>query len=279
MKISVAVPSFNYGQYIEACLESIRQQDYDNFEVLIADGGSRDVSVTVIERYCRIDPRFKLVSRRDNGQADAIMRAYACATGDVYCFLNADDLYICKDAFSTVVRVFRNYPGISLVSFRGYYVDVIGKHVKPVRLRYHPLDDIGEMKHRSGVLQPATFWTRTVSETFPLKLEFSYVFDAVFFYEAWTRFSWLEDPKPIAGYRVHGGNKSLQIVAGRVFELARFERIKFGRWSLRAGYLAMVGGLVGALGYLPYVGAPLRRALRVIVNGVAFLTMYRIPSI
>ena len=40
MKISVAVPSYNHGQYIYDCLKSIQDQDYDNYEVLISDGGS-----------------------------------------------------------------------------------------------------------------------------------------------------------------------------------------------------------------------------------------------
>ena len=50
MKISIAVPSYNYAQYISACLESIRKQDYIDFEVLIADGGSSDGSLEVINK-------------------------------------------------------------------------------------------------------------------------------------------------------------------------------------------------------------------------------------
>ena len=72
MKISIAVPSFNYGLFIDKCLNSIISQHYINFEVLIADGGSTDRSLEIINYYCNIDNRFRLVSNFDNGQADAI---------------------------------------------------------------------------------------------------------------------------------------------------------------------------------------------------------------
>ena len=51
-KISIAVPSYNYAQYLEACLHSIQKQNYKNFEVLIADGGSSDASLEIIEKFC-----------------------------------------------------------------------------------------------------------------------------------------------------------------------------------------------------------------------------------
>lgn len=278
-KISIAVPSLNYGRFVTACLESIRRQDHEEFEVLIADGGSRDGSVEIIERYCELDPRFRLVSRSDTGQVDAIVRAFSHATGDVYCFLNADDCYLCDDAFSSAVHAFRAYPGVDVVTFGGYYLDVEGRHTRPVRLRYHPLDDIGMMKHRSGALQPATFWTRKVHDAIPLRADFEYSFDTVFFYEAWTRFSWLELSKPLAGYRIHTDNKSIQINSSRVFEVARFETMKFGRYSLRAAYLRMIGAAVAVFGSVPGIGSVLLRLLRIAVNALAAGTAYRFPSI
>jgi len=62
MKISIAVPSYNYARFLEACLGSIKQQDYINYEVLIADGGSDDGSLEIIRHYCDEDDRFQLIS-------------------------------------------------------------------------------------------------------------------------------------------------------------------------------------------------------------------------
>lgn len=76
MKISIAVPSYNYARFLEACLLSIQQQDYLDFEVLVADGGSSDESIGIINRFCAEDKRFILVSTKDSGQADAIKKAF-----------------------------------------------------------------------------------------------------------------------------------------------------------------------------------------------------------
>jgi glycosyltransferase involved in cell wall biosynthesis len=280
MKVSIAVPSFNYGRFIDACLRSIRDQDYSDFEVLIADGGSEDDSLRTIEQFCALDERFHLVSRSDSGQVDAIRRAFSHASGDIFCFLNADDLYLSTAAFSSTVDVFKSNPQVGLVSFGGYYVDAAGKIVRRVRLRYHPLDTLSMMKYRSGALQPATFWTRLVHESVALKPEYDYSFDTVFFYEAWTRFQWLERPeKIIAGYRIHGANKSVQIIPQRVEELARFEQMKFGAQSFRARYLMGVGQMLALAASIPLLGTHLRKLVRIGVNGLAFLTVYRLPSI
>src|SRR5688500_7506607 len=123
MKISIAVPSYNYAKFLDACLGSILVQDHENFEVLIADGGSTDGSIEIIADYCARDKRFRLVSSTDQGQADAIRKSFKHATGDVFCFLNADDCYLCADALRGVVDALKAHPTVDVVSFGGYYLD------------------------------------------------------------------------------------------------------------------------------------------------------------
>ncbi|MGZ5441418.1 MAG: glycosyltransferase [Thermoanaerobaculia bacterium] len=279
MRISIALPSYNYARFLEECLNSIQEQDYKDFEVLIADGGSTDASLEMIKRICKEDSRFRLISTEDNGQADAIAKALAQASGDVFGYLNADDCYLCRDAFSCVIQAFYAYPRVDLLSFGGYYLSARGQFIKRVRYRYHPLDSTALIRFRTAVLQPATFWKRIVHETIPIRTDFQYVFDAAFFYEAYTRFLWLELPKPIAGYRLHDSNKSVLGDSKRIFELARFERIKFGPRSLRSYYLSFVGMIVHVLGKMPVVGPLFRRSVYRIVNSLAFATVYRLPGI
>lgn len=279
MKVSIAVPSYNYGQFIEACLNSIRQQDYENFEVLIADGGSTDDTLEVIERYCSEDSRFRLVSTEDQGQADAIRKAFSHADGDLFCFLNADDCYVSTSVFSDAVENFRRHPDVSLLSFGGYYIDETGKWIKAVNLRYHPLDGFHLMRYRTAVLQPATFWLRKVHEAIEWPAQFHFVFDVVFFYRAFEQFSWLELPEPVAGYRLHGSNKSLTIRPERVDELVRFEAIKFSENSYRTRYLHAVSVLIHQCEKLGSLAGLAKRSIYLLVNGLAFITIYRLPSI
>lgn len=279
MKISIALPSYNYAPFLGECLKSIRMQDFNDYEVLIADGGSTDGSLEIINQFCLLDSRFRLVSTKDSGQSDGIVKVFAVATGDIFCFLNADDCFICTDALNSVVDAFANYPAADVVNFTGYYIDAKNKYLKPVKLRYHPLDNIRLMKYRTAVLQPAVFWRRIVYETVPMLTDSHYVFDAVFFYQVYTKFSWLELSKPVAGHRLHGANKSLRINSERIKEIAKFEELKFGTWSLRAMYVHLISLIVLVFNKIPIVGGVLSRIVYLCVNSVSFLSCYRIPGI
>jgi len=59
------------------------------------------------------------------------------------------------------------------------------------------------MPCRTAVLQPATFWKKEVYDAIEWPREFNFVFDVVFFYAAYQKFSWLELTKPVTGYRLH----------------------------------------------------------------------------
>ena len=279
MKLSISVPSYNYAKYLQACLDSIQQQSYTNYEVLIADGGSKDGSLEIIYKICEEDDRFRLVSIEDNGQSDAIFKTFKHATGDVLCFLNADDCYLCNDTFSNVVETFHKYNAISIVSFGGYYLDSTGHWIAPIRYRYHPFDGFHLMKYRTAVLQPATFWKKEVYDAVEWPRAYNFVFDVVFFYSAYQKFSWLELSKPVAGYRLHGSNKSMTVRYERILELATFESIKFGGNSTRVHYLNLIGKLVKCLDGLGLCGKWANKLIYLTVNTLSYITCYRFPSI
>ena len=279
IKISIAVPSYSYARYLTQCLESIQQQSHKDFEVLIADGGSEDGSLEIIEKFCSEDPRFRLVSTSDEGQADSIHKAFQHASGNVLCFLNADDCYISVDALSSVAQAFDTHGEVDVISFGGYYLDADGHWLRPIHYRYHPFDGIQMMRYRTAVLQPATFWRSKVYDPDEWPSNFNFVFDTVFFYRAYQNFSWLELPKPIAGYRLHGENKSLSVKSSRIKELAAFEVLKFGNSSLRATYLRSLAQLVRVFEGWGRFGIFLSKGLYIIINGMAYLTCYRLPSI
>ena len=91
-KISIIVPSYNQGNYLEETLVSIISQNYTNMELIVIDGESTDNSVEIIKRY---ENRIAYwVSEKDNGQADAINKGLSKATGDWVSWLNSDDCYM-----------------------------------------------------------------------------------------------------------------------------------------------------------------------------------------
>jgi len=88
-RISIVVPSYNQGQYIDKTLASIVSQGYPNLELIIIDGGSSDETIEVIGQYS--DHVKWWVSEPDKGQANAINKGMTHATGEILAWLNSDD--------------------------------------------------------------------------------------------------------------------------------------------------------------------------------------------
>ena len=110
IKISVVTPVYNCKEYIEKCILSIKNQQYDNFEHIIVDGGSTDGTLEIIKKYSGTY-NMRYISEKDNGMYDAIYKGFQMATGDVYAWLNADDMYM-PWAFQVVENVLRHHPEV-----------------------------------------------------------------------------------------------------------------------------------------------------------------------
>jgi glycosyltransferase involved in cell wall biosynthesis len=90
--LSIVVPSFNQGRYLEACIKSILDQDYPDLQIIVMDGGSSDDSRQIIERYQQHFSHWQ--SEPDGGQGNAINLGLARATGELLTWLNSDDLLL-----------------------------------------------------------------------------------------------------------------------------------------------------------------------------------------
>jgi glycosyltransferase involved in cell wall biosynthesis len=91
-KITIVIPSFNQGEYLEEAILSVINQQYPNLELFVVDGGSNDNSVAVIKKYEQHLTWW--VSEKDRGQSDAINKGFSRATGEIVSWLCSDDLYV-----------------------------------------------------------------------------------------------------------------------------------------------------------------------------------------
>lgn len=89
-KISIVTPSFNQGQFLEETIRSVLLQNYPNLEYIVIDGGSKDNSTEILKKYSSYISYW--ISEPDNGQSAAINKGFECATGDIYAWLNSDDV-------------------------------------------------------------------------------------------------------------------------------------------------------------------------------------------
>ena len=90
--ISVIVPVYNVEEYLEECLESIRQQTFTDIEVIVVNDGSTDSSKEICERFCQADSRFKLINQENKGQSVARNRGVKESIGEYLMFVDSDDI-------------------------------------------------------------------------------------------------------------------------------------------------------------------------------------------
>ena len=111
-KVSVITPCFNHAQFVDATMRSIHGQRYPNLEHIVIDGGSTDGSVAIIDSYR--DRLAYWVSEPDDGQTDALIKGFDRATGDIYCWLNSDDLFE-PNTLQEVAEYFAANPEVQFV--------------------------------------------------------------------------------------------------------------------------------------------------------------------
>ena len=88
-KISIITISYNSEKTIERAIKSIINQEYENLEYIVIDGGSKDHTVGIIEKYGYAISKW--VSERDDGISDAFNKGIKLATGDIVGIINSDD--------------------------------------------------------------------------------------------------------------------------------------------------------------------------------------------
>lgn len=111
-KISIVMPCFNQVRFIERSILSVLNQDYQNIELIIIDGGSSDGTIDIIKKYQKNVAYW--VSEPDHGQSDALNKGFARAIGDILGWLNSDDLYL-PGAFRLAVNAFQEHPDRNIV--------------------------------------------------------------------------------------------------------------------------------------------------------------------
>lgn len=99
--ISIIIPSLNEEKYIENCLKSIRNQDYENYELIVSDGGSKDKTVKIAEKYAD-----KVIICKKRGIAFGRNEGARNSRGEIFVFVDADTILL-PDTISKVVKGFR----------------------------------------------------------------------------------------------------------------------------------------------------------------------------
>jgi glycosyltransferase involved in cell wall biosynthesis len=192
--VSIITPSYQQRPFIEETLRSVVGQRGDfELDYIVVDGGSTDGSVELIKKFeqriqtgqlqpgCR-KINFRWFSEQDRGQASAINKGFRLATGDVFSWLNSDDVYAHDQAIAKCVAFFRAHADARFLYGKGYGIDRVGRI--QCEERYVTDLSVEDLPEIDMILQPASFWRREVYETIGMLDEsLHYVLD----WEYWLR--------------------------------------------------------------------------------------------
>lgn len=226
--VTVAVPSLNHGRYLEEALESIFAQEL-GVEVLVADAGSRDESLRVLERW-----RSRLAYMRsapDAGQSAAVNECLARSRAPYVCWLNADDTFL-PGGLRALVDALEAHPAAPMAYGRCWITNARGVRIAPVGLARATR---WMMAQRCPISQPGTLIRRSVWQAVGgLDESLHFALDYDLWWRIMLRFG---EPLRIASYvatsRAHRDTKTARRRGQHYREATGVVRRHYGRLPLK----------------------------------------------
>ena len=201
--ITIVTPSFNTGKFIDQTIRSVLDQDYRHIEYIIMDGGSTDETGEIVNRY---RDRLRFESRPDSGQASAVNSGFRLGSGELFGFLNADDMYR-PGAISAIVEAFRRFPEAGVIYGEADWIDERSEIIQ----RYPTAPyDFKRFQSECFICQPAAFLRSEVfKKVNGLDSRLRFALDYDLWIRTGRRFPFGKIDTVIAASRMHRSNKTL----------------------------------------------------------------------
>ncbi len=206
-RLSLVTPSYNQAAFLEATIQSVLAQNYPSLEYIVMDGGSTDSSVEILRRY---EKHFAFwTSERDAGQSDALNRGFARATGEIFGWLNSDDVLL-PNALQTIGAYFAQHPDCDFVTGDGVFINVdASRELYYVRAAAYSFNDLLRYDKDKYLPQPSVFFSRRAFERVGgLDNSLRYVMDLDLWLRLRQQFELHYLPQCLAQMRLHDDAKS-----------------------------------------------------------------------
>jgi glycosyltransferase involved in cell wall biosynthesis len=209
-KLTLAIPSFNGAKYLESTLISLHEQR-PFVRWWLQDAESSDASLRIANQYLTAEDC--IVSEKDNGQTDALNRAFANMGGEIIGWLNSDDC-LTPETAQTVVKAFAEHPDVDIIVGEVDWIDdkgkVTGHHKGQIETLEEMLQIYDFWWQQKQWVQPEVFFRRSLWEKAgPLNTDYNLAFDYAFWVSALDNGAKvLRIPKTFVQFRLHDEQKS-----------------------------------------------------------------------
>jgi len=203
-KITVVTTSYNQGRFLEQTILSVIGQQYPNLEYIVMDGGSTDNSVEVIKKYESHLTHWE--SEKDRGQAHALNKGFALATGSILGWLNSDDFYLPGTLSFVAGQLDEHKPELVFGNCLHFVDDQQRAYGSDVRREHETRD----LRLADYIIQPSSFWTRELwLKAGVLDESLHFGFDWEWFIRAMKAGGAFRPvDRYLSAYRIHGEHKT-----------------------------------------------------------------------
>ena len=206
---SIIIPSFNQGEYIDKCLQSIIGQTFEDYEVIVQDNNSTDNTKSILQKYEKLK-NFFIYFEKDKGQADAINKGIKKARGQWLTWQNCDDYYLSNIVFETfnneIILDKKKKYGL----FYGNIKLVKKKNNFEKELRFYGANSYTLILEGMVLTNQSCFWNKKLNDTHGALRNFRVSFDYEWFLRIsqFTKFKKINHKKPIGAFVLYDEQKS-----------------------------------------------------------------------
>lgn len=205
-KISIVIPSYNQGQFIEQTITSILDQQYPEIELIIIDGGSNDNTIDIIKKYERYINYW--ISEPDRGQSHAINKGLAYCTGEIFNWINSDD-FSEKGALAHIGEEYSKQPFVAICGKVNVWDTTTFSHVRDTSYIGNTTED---SIANYNMNQEGTYWAMSAfRELQGVNESLHYVMDLDLWLRAHIKFpisSFRKSQNILSNFRRHNEAKS-----------------------------------------------------------------------
>lgn len=135
MKFSIILPVYKVEKYLRPCVDSILNQTFKDFEVILVDDGSPDSSPQICDEYAQKDSRVSVIHKPNGGQADARNVGLEAAKGDYICYIDSDDFLANENVLQLLADKTATNPDIVHYKFKEWFES--DGHIADCRFDYN----------------------------------------------------------------------------------------------------------------------------------------------